>query len=324
MPANGRMLVCMLLMCRGVAGSAEQARDDAWWTGPMLAPSAATLPQGHVLVEPYLYDVMSDARFDGNGRRQATSGEHDIGSLSYMLYGLTDRVTLGMIPRFGFNDPAGASNSSAPGVGDLTVQAEYGLTRVEESYRVPTTSLVLGETLPTGRYQRLGRSSDGFGAGAYTTAVSLYFQDYLWMPNGRILRVRLDLTYALASSVELHDLSVYGTPNGFRGRASPGDAFTADAAGEYSVTRNWVVALDLVYQHQANTRVRGTLPPPLGAAERPAWQSDSGSAYSFAVAPAIEYNWTSRLGVLVGVSIIAAGRNAAAGVTPALAVNMVH
>src|SRR2546429_8685483 len=98
---------------------------------------------------------------------------------------------------------------------------------------MPALALVIDEPLPTGRYQRLGRSSDGFGAGAYTTAVSLYFQDYLWMPNGRILRVRLDLTYALAPSVELHDLSVYGTPHGFLGRASPGDAFTADAAGEY-------------------------------------------------------------------------------------------
>ena len=29
-----------------------QSLDDAWWTGPMLAPSAATLPRGHFLIEP--------------------------------------------------------------------------------------------------------------------------------------------------------------------------------------------------------------------------------------------------------------------------------
>ena len=28
----------------------RQSRDDAWWTGPLLAASAATLPQGHFLV----------------------------------------------------------------------------------------------------------------------------------------------------------------------------------------------------------------------------------------------------------------------------------
>jgi hypothetical protein len=32
--------------------SARQSLDDAWWTGPMLAPSAATLLQGHFLIEP--------------------------------------------------------------------------------------------------------------------------------------------------------------------------------------------------------------------------------------------------------------------------------
>jgi len=37
----------------------RQSLDDAWWTGPMLAPSAATLPRGHFLIEPYFYDVIA-------------------------------------------------------------------------------------------------------------------------------------------------------------------------------------------------------------------------------------------------------------------------
>lgn len=288
----------------------------------MLAPSAATLPQGHMLVEPYLFDVMSDARFDGGGTRQRTAGEHDIGSLTYILYGLTDRVTAGMIPRLGYNEPAGAPNSSGVGFGDLTLQAGFGLTRFEEGHRTPAISLVLDETLPTGRYQSLTRASDGFGAGAYTTALSVYSQDYLWMPNGRILRVRLDLTYSWSSSVGLRDVSVYGTPRGFSGRASPGDSFLADAAGEYSLTRNWVVALDVVYQHADDTIVRGSLIPP-GAPNGASFLAHSGSSYALQLAPAIEYNLNSRLGVLLGVRIVAAGRNTAASVTPAVAVNMV-
>src|SRR2546429_9235647 len=109
---------------------------------------------------------------------------------------------------------------------------------------MPALALVIDEPLPTGRYQRLGRASDGFGAGAYTTALSVYSQDYLWMPNGRILRVRLDLTYALSSSVGLHDASVYGTPVGFSGRAYPGNSFPRDRAAAASVPRNWALGLD--------------------------------------------------------------------------------
>jgi hypothetical protein len=68
----------------------RQSRDDAWWTGPMLAPSAATLPRGHFLVEHYLYDVTAP---HSNG----------FGSLTYVPYGLADRVTVGLIPTAGFN-----------------------------------------------------------------------------------------------------------------------------------------------------------------------------------------------------------------------------
>src|SRR5438045_8876379 len=86
-----------LLVMSAAAAAAEQSREDAWWTGPMLAPSAATLPQGHLLVEPYLFDVMTDGRFDTKGTWHTSSREHDIGSLSYILYGLTDRLSVGLI-----------------------------------------------------------------------------------------------------------------------------------------------------------------------------------------------------------------------------------
>jgi len=315
--------VCTLLALSSAAAAQEESRADAWWTGPMLAPNVATLPQGHALIESYVYDVMNDGRFDTHGTHEASTREHDLGSLTYMLYGVTDRVTAGMLPRFGYNQPAGAPGSSRPGVGDLTLQAGYGLTQFQDGCRVPATEVVLQETLPTGRYDRLARASDGFGAGAYTTALALYSQDYFWMPNGRILRARLDLTYAVSSSVAVHDQSVYGTASGFAGRAYPGDAFTADGAAEYSLTRNWVLALDAVYQHNASTRVSGRLPAPFGVPAAGESQSQSGPSSSIGFAPAVEYNWSSRIGALLGVRIIGIGRNTAASVTPALALNMV-
>jgi Putative MetA-pathway of phenol degradation len=305
---------------------AQQSRGDAWWTGPMLAPNGATLPQGHALIEPYLFDIISSGHFDTSGDKHAGPLEHDLGSLTYMLYGLTDRITAGLIPRFLFNEPAGAANSSNIGFGDLTLQFGYGLTRYHDGGHMPDVSFVLQETLPTGRYDSLARASDGVGAGAYTTSVSLYMQHYFWMPNGRILRGRLDLTYGFSSSVSLHDASVYGTPDGFSGSAYPGASFTADAAAEYSLTRSWVLALDVVYQHNDSTRVTGTVPPATMAGGAPAgvpFEQQSGSSYSLGFAPAIEYNWSSRMGALLGVRIIEIGRNTTATVTPAIAVNMV-
>ena len=79
----------------------------------MLAASGATLPQGHALMEPYLFDVITNAHFDADGNRHAAATEHDLGSLTYMLYGLTDRVTIGMIPRFFYNVPPGGRTAPA-------------------------------------------------------------------------------------------------------------------------------------------------------------------------------------------------------------------
>jgi len=106
--------------------------------------------------------------------------------------------------------------------------------------------LWLGETLPTGKYDRLGEHpSDGFGAGVRTTTVSVYAQDFFWMPGGRILRTRLDLSYAFSGSATVRDVSVYGPLRFSRSRES-GDAFTAMRRGSTDLTRNWVLALDAV------------------------------------------------------------------------------
>jgi hypothetical protein len=323
---------CLGIMLSGAAAAAlaesstgvsQQSLADAWWTGPLLAPNASTAPQGHMLVEPYFFDEISNSSFDSHGNRHALDGGHELGSLTYIIYALTDRLAVGLLPRFAYDEPAGAPSSSAPGVGDVAVQLQYGLTRYTQGSWVPATSVVLIETFPTGRYDRLSRASDGLGEGAYTTALALYSQDYLWLPNGRIVRLRLDVTYTWSGSVGLEDASVYGTGPGFRGRAYPGESFMAVASAEYSLTRNWVLATDLVYAHSDSTRVTGVAPAAPGS---PAFESllvESGASDSQGLAPAIEYNFTSTVGVIAGARILEWGRNTTGSVTPVAAVNMV-
>lgn len=301
------------------AAPPRQSLADAWWTGPLLAPNASSFPAGHALVETYVFDVNSNGQYDRSGRHEPAAGGHELGSLTYLIYALTDRVSVGLLPRFFYDEPPGAPNSSAPGVGDLGAQLQVGLTSFHEGSWVPATALVLGETFPTGRYDRLSNPADGFGAGVCTTALSWYSQDYLWLANGRILRVRLDLTYAVSSSASVVDQSAYGTPGGFRGRAYPGDSFTADAAAEYSLTRNWVLATDLVWVHNSSTRLTGTEPAAGGSS---LIDTQSGSSEYLAVAPAVEYNFTPKVGVIVGARIYVAGRNTGSSVTTAAAINL--
>jgi len=291
----------------------RESTDDAWWTGPMLAASPNTLPRGHFLVEPYIFDVRSP-HSDG------------FGSLTYVNYGLTDRFTVGLIPTFGFNMVSEGTNSSGIGVGDLSLLAQYRLTQFRAGSWVPTTAIVVQEALPTGKFDKLGsRPSDGLGGGAYATTLALYSQTYLWMPNGRILRTRLDVLGTFSNSVHVEDVSVYGTAAGFRGRVDPGSSIFLDLAGEYSVTQRWVLGLDLTFRHGANTRVTGfDIFDPESVQSPPSIVFNSGSSDGFGFAPAIEYNWTPKLGVLLATRVILAGHNTSSSITPAVAINMFY
>jgi hypothetical protein len=304
------------------AMSSHESLEEAWWTGPLLAASASTLPPGHFLVEPYLYDSLPYARFDSHGIARDVSRANDFGSQSYVNYGLVEGFTVGLIPRFGYDQPRNGGSSSGIGVGDLSVQAQYRLTQFQEGHWLPTISVNVMETLPTGEYDRLDRPSDGFGAGAYTTTLSLYSQSYFWLSNGRILRARFNLAYSMSGRVSIEDASVYGTTAGFHGHAAPGDTAVADLAFEYSATRNWVLALDLWYERDGATTVLGSGLPD-GNEPPPAFQSSSGLGRVLYVAPAVEYNWNSRVGVIFGFRLAAAGWNETATMTPVMAINCV-
>ena len=183
---------------------------------------------------------------------------------------------------------------------------------------------MIGETFPTGKYDRLDGTTDGaLGSGAYSTTLSLYSQTYLWMPNGRILRTRLDVSYSISRWASLHGESVYGTYPGFAGRVHPGRTFVGDVAFEYSVTRSWVLATDVNWEHDGNTRVEGGYPQSLTSVLPLHGVRDSGSADLLYAAPAIEYNWSARMGVIAGMRVAVLGRNATATVTPVAAINMV-
>ena len=301
------------------AGAAHEALSYAWWTGPLLAPSAATLPKGHFYFEPYVYDEMPYARFDNHGHAHSAPYGNDFGSLTYINYGLTDRLTVGMIPRFGYDRPANGPSSSGIGVGDLTLEAQYGLTPVDPYSRIPIASINVQETLPVGRYDHLASPSEGFGSGAYTTTLSTYFMSYFWLPNGRILRARLDLSYVIVDEVPVGDRSVYGTPAGFRGDASPGNSAYGDLAFEYSMSRNWVLACDFWFQENGHNRVTGTVSQADGRTVD--FQSISAAGRELYIAPALEYSLTRRLGAIFGVRVVSFGRNETGTVTPVAAVS---
>jgi hypothetical protein len=266
-----------------------------------------------------VYDAIAYGRYDDNGDRHSIPDAHSYGSLTYLLYGLADRFTVGLIPTFGFNKAPGSESSSIQ-FGDLTLQAQYRLTQFTPGSLMPTTSLVLQYSLPTGKFDDLGdRPADGIGSGAHATTIAFYSQYYFWTPNGRILRTRLNFSHTFSDDADVHNVSVYGTPEGFQGRARPGKSYSITSAWEYSVSRNWVLALDILYQRDDSASVRGFVTD-----SRSSFREDSGSSRRLGVAPALEFNWNEHVGVIIGTRWFLDGRNTTASITPVAAINIVY
>jgi len=281
-------------------GAARQSAADAWWTGPIIAAGAETLPPGHALVEPYLFDV--------NSGHSSTPG-----SSSYLLYGVAPRFTAGVLPSFSYAEDAQGKRHLR--MGDITLNFQYRLTRPNPHKSFPSVAIVLQEGLPTARFDGLSVVGTGAGSGAFNTLLGLYTQQYFWLPNGRILRGRLNISHTFAGTAHVRGISVYGTAKGFRGTVKPGDTTMIDLAGEYSVAKQFVLAIDMLHQWNDRTVIKAG---PTSAAPEP---SSPGASRFFAIVPAAEYSWSPNSGVIVGTRVIFKGHNQAASLTPVIAYN---
>jgi hypothetical protein len=286
-----------------VFGSTEAERlsaamKSARWTGPMLASNAETLPRGHFYTEPYFYDVI-------------VGGDHHPGSSGFYQYGLLNSLTVGVQPSF-----ATATNSLGHGmtIGDFKLLSQVRLTHFTAEHRVPTIAIVLNEVLPTGKADRLRAGQEGHGSGSFATEVGINVQQYFLLKNGHLLRARINVLQSIPYGSHVTGRSVYGTDIGFSGHARPGAKTTLIGAVEYSLTREWVLALDIIRESTRKTKLRGI--DASGALVDRTFPSTRDIGF----APAIEYNWSDRAGILFGVWITPKGHNTPPSVIPAIAI----
>jgi hypothetical protein len=273
---------------------------SARWTGPMLASTAETLPHGHFYTEPYFYDVI-------------VGGDHHPGSSGFYQYGLLDNLTVGFQPSF-----ATATNRIGRGmaIGDFKLLSQLRLTHFTADHRVPTIALVLNEVIPTGKFDRLGPTQEGHGSGAFATEVGVNVQHWFLLKNKRLLRARINVLQRFYNNARIDGRSVYGTDAAFHGRARPGARTTLIGAVEYSLTNEWVLALDIEADFAGRTTVVGR-----EASGGSDIRTSAPASRDIGLAPAVEYNWSPTTGALFGVWIIPKGHNAPSSVTPAIAIS---
>jgi len=281
-----------------VAERYKEAMNNARWTGPLLASNANTLPKGHVYTEPYFFDVIS-------------GGDHHPGSSGFYQYGLLDNWTVGVQPFFSWGTQP---HNRDVAIGDFKLLSQVRVSNFTPDHRVPSVGLVTNLVLPTGKDDHLGALKQGHGSGSFAPEIGVNVQQYFLLPNGRLLRGRINVLQQFPLRHDVTGRSVYGTGPDFRGHARPGSKTTLIAGAEYSLTKEWVLAFDVEADFWGRTKVIGR------DGDGPLVRQASPKSWNIGFAPAVEYNWSDRAGVILGVWIIPKGHNTSSTVIPAIAI----
>jgi hypothetical protein len=276
----------------------RSAMQSARWTGPLLASNAETLPHGHFYTEPYFFDVIS-------------GGDHHPGSSGFYQYGLRDNWTVGVQPFFSWGTH---KFNRGAAIGDFKLLSQVRLSHFTAEHRVPSVALVTNLIIPTGKHDRLSALKNGHGSGAFAPEIGLNVQQYFRLPNGRLLRGRINILKDFPLRTDVTGRSVYGTDAGFHGHARPGSKTSVILGAEYSVSREWVLAFDVERDQWGKTKVNG-----IDGSGAPV-NTTAPRSWDIGLAPAVEYNWSDRAGVIVGLWVVPKGHNAQSSVTPAIAI----
>ncbi|MBE1160964.1 transporter [Dyella acidiphila] len=318
---NRRFGSCAFLFATALSGGHAMADDaSANFTGPLLTPNPVSIPKGMLVVEPYLMQYRSDSGYDSHGQEQASSARvRQWQMLVPFFYGVTDRLMV-QTSIGAAHAMSGGASTRGWGVTDTSVGVQYMLLKPGNGYQGPAVSVNYSHRFPTGTYDRLNENPlDGIGNGAQVDTLSLMAQQNVSLPNGRPLRLRAVASYSLPPGrVGLKGANAYasGVSQDFRGSVRLGKAIGISTSAEYSIDSHWVLALDLTYNRTGSSILKGSSAS--GVLEK---RSSPRSVYS--LAPAVEYNFNDRFGLIAGAQLSFAGRNNDAFVTPMAAFDMV-
>lgn len=313
--ARGLFIVFLSLGCVFRAFPKEASLEEGpWLTGPLLSPQGTVVLYGEILLKSYLYGIVKTGQYDKNWHAVSLTDEYSLVEDNFFslqlhlmsFFGLTPWCDLNITPQVFYQNSSG---QQAAYLGDLTVGLDFQLLEATASPYFPGIKLAVREVFPTGRYQMLSPRkmyTDQTGEGAFATQFALVFYKVFSLCHRHWLSMTASAEYTIPSAVEVLGFTAYGGGFGAHGTVLPGNRLQGIVSFEGTINRHWVLALDSVYIHADRSSFMGE--PGISFAGRDA---DMGRASSeqWSLAPAIEYNWSESMGVIVGSWFSLMGRN---------------
>ena len=272
-----------------------------WFTGPLLAPGSDTVPPGHFNVQPFTFFSANTGSYDEKGKVQTATNSYAVIERIILQAGITDFMDAQLFPTFSHRFTRGAQSTQ---VDDMTFLVDLQLWRASAGTKMPNVKIALNASAPIGKYHKLNPNNygtDASGSGSWQPSGMFFLGRLYQLPNSKFLSVRAAMNYTAQTPVKVRGLNTYGGAPDTRGTVYPGNVFWADIGMEYTLTRNWVVAIDAFYEYINKTRFSGN-PGSSGTMRSLAGES-------FSLAPAIEYNFSINVGLIAGVWFTYKGKN---------------
>lgn len=291
-----------------------------WFTGPLLAPSGHVIPQGHQNYQPYVYWFRFNGKYDPEWKHQSEPIFNAVLYQMTMQFGVLPNTEFDTAPQFFYNETQGQHMWR---VSDLPLTIAFQLLYDQTDSWYPGIKLRFNANIPLGKYDHLKPArleTDLGGIGTWYPSAGIVLTRLHHFTGIHYLSWRLFLNYAFGTPTNVKGLSVYGGAptiagiKGTRGTVYPGNIFLVIGGFEYSLSQNWVLALDVQYQHTNKHRFSGYSPfntKPVAP-----------SREHFSLAPAIEYNWSNNVGIIAGPWFTVAGRNSLNFISYVIAINI--
>lgn len=292
---------------------------EPWFTGPILAPSGVTMPAGHANVEIYAFYATDHSTYNRHGKLTPTPAEKTQQYQALFSYGFTDYVDMQLTLPYILNWQAGQHGQ---GVGDFNGLLGFQALRQFEHKYLPDLRILLQETLPSGKYDNLNPEFLGTnvtGKGSYQTTFSMAFQYLSHISELQYLQSRLTLNYTLAAPTRINGFGTYGGNSTTQGRVNPGNNFSIDLSGEFSLNQNWVAVMEAYYFRGNKSSFVGNRGiNKLGRLNIIGYPGND----EISLAPAFEYNYSENVGIIAGYWYVIKGKATPNFKSPVIALNL--
>ncbi|MFC3908480.1 hypothetical protein ACFORL_05255 [Legionella dresdenensis] len=289
-----------------------------WYTGPLLAPSGHTIPAGHTNLEVYGFFTDNEGIYNRHWKlTHAPMGSSIVGNPIF-THGISDSMDVQFSAPYAYNRFHGQNSHH---MSDVSATLGYQLIEQKGRRLIPDLRVTIQEIIPTGKFEDLdpvNNGTDSTGIGSYQTAFNLNFQHLLPITDVHYLRTRLSLAYVYAADVSVYGYNSFGGAANTLGNVHPGDLQSIDIAGELSLTQHLVAVMEGFFAHRHRTRFSGYAGT--NSAGQPAHIGQNPTD-EITIAPALEWNFNSNVGLIAGVWKTLAGRDTSEFKSYVIAIN---